>query len=275
MKYDDLSYVQKARVDTLFAAVKSGETDRFMTILESLKEIPRNEIADRYRDSVLSVAVKEYRPEVVEFLLTNGFSIQEAMVSSPAKRAVNCLFIARTPDMLKILVEHGADVNSKDVQTGDDTLLQHLAGADRMRLVRDVLAYGADVHATNHNGQTAAHTAAQFARLSMLEQLIERGADMNVRDRWGSTPLMYAVQQVANSPLLKDGASVVELLATQPGVDFAQKNNDGKSLLQLAKKNDAIKRILRAAKITNGIDVAMTEKDKPVASSASYSGPSL
>jgi ankyrin repeat protein len=185
------------------------------------------------------------------------------------------MFIARTPEMLKVLVAHGGDVNSKDVQTSDDTLLQHLAGADRMRLVQDVLAYGADVDAVNHRGQTAAHTAAQFSRPSMLKQLIEYGADMNVRDQWGFTPLMYAVQVLGDSPNRSHGMEVVELLAAQPGVDFAQKTNDGKSMIQLAKRNDPLKRLLRASKITSGIDAAMTDKDKPSTSSVSHAGPSL
>lgn len=58
--------------------------------------------------------------------------------------------------------------------------------------VRAALDLGASVDATNSNGQTAAHAAAGLGFDSILTLLAERGANLNLRDKRGQTPLAAA-----------------------------------------------------------------------------------
>lgn len=60
--------------------------------------------------------------------------------------------------MLQFLVEHGADVNARDVE-GLSAL--HLAAANRrVHTLEKLVSLGVDVHAKSFLGQTALHVAA-------------------------------------------------------------------------------------------------------------------
>jgi ankyrin repeat protein len=57
-----------------------------------------------------------------------------------------------------------------------------------------LLSKGADVHATDVNGSTPLHHAANMGNLRAAELLIERGADVNARDSNGRTPLYWSAK---------------------------------------------------------------------------------
>jgi ankyrin repeat protein len=48
---------------------------------------------------------------------------------------------------------------------------------------------GADVNARDKNDGTPLHYAVARGHLSVVEFLIEKGADLNARNRYGKTPL--------------------------------------------------------------------------------------
>lgn len=56
-----------------------------------------------------------------------------------------------------------------------------------------VLNRGADVNARGRWHKTTLHNAAETANLAMIEALMHRGADVNVRDFVGVTPMAAAV----------------------------------------------------------------------------------
>ena len=71
----------------------------------------------------------------------------------------------------------------------------------------------ADVNAPDVNGRTALHSAVvawAFIR-TVLDSVIKLGADPNVTDEYGCTPLLYAVEQKETnfvSALISAGADV-------------------------------------------------------------------
>jgi uncharacterized protein len=56
-----------------------------------------------------------------------------------------------------------------------------------------LLEAGVDVNATDRQGWTALHYAAQDYRVEIARQLLEHGAQVNARDAHGNTPLWRAV----------------------------------------------------------------------------------
>jgi len=52
-----------------------------------------------------------------------------------------------------------------------------------------MLDEGADVNEGDYDRRTALHLAASEGQLDVVRLLIERGADVSARDRWGGTPL--------------------------------------------------------------------------------------
>ena len=109
--------------------------------------------------------------------------------------------------MMRALVEGGAAPDAT-LEDGTTPLMAPLArrhrrpGADRaaveagtLEAVRTAAELGNDIHAANAAGNTALHYAAASAFDSVVEYLVSRGADVELRNAAGQTPLaMTAVR---------------------------------------------------------------------------------
>ncbi|GKT61108.1 ankyrin repeat protein [Colletotrichum tofieldiae] len=90
------------------------------------------------------------------------------------------------------------------VNTGDDKYSLYLSGRDEAfdmvpELVRLLIAEGVAVDATDADQQTALHVAATFGELGVVELLLTKGANPEMQDVFGATPLDLAKKQ---SPLV-------------------------------------------------------------------------
>jgi ankyrin repeat protein len=95
--------------------------------------------------------------------------------------------------LAELLLKKGADVGAEATLKFGGTPL--LWGAERQpEMVALLLAHGADVRDFNsRNGQSALHCCARCNNSAeMAELLIAKGADINARDNSGKTPLRYA-----------------------------------------------------------------------------------
>src|SRR5437868_1869212 len=88
-------------------------------------------------------------------------------------------------------------------------------------IFKTLLAAGADPNAVDHRGESVLHYAATFATPTMVQQLLERKPDVNVRNAAGETPLITAMT-----------ARVMELLLAA-GADVHARRNDGLTALDI------------------------------------------
>ncbi len=118
------------------------------------------------------------------------------------------------------LIAQGADVNAAVAETGETPLHGALAKAGRpyfAHVVRLLLDHGADANArtlpgvetgafmrdVRTRGETPLHRAAAYAGHSVIELLLERGADREARDAHGDSPLTWASRHQRPGVILK------------------------------------------------------------------------
>lgn len=190
----------------------------------------------------MAEAARNPDPQVMRALVNLGGSVS-AMDTFKTTPLQNAAQLNPDPAMITMLIELGADITGAP---GDEGLPLHLAvewNPKPAGIVAALLAAGADVHATDDKGRTAldlaegrasvpgmteaitALKAAGAQRSTSLWDVLEHGTmedittalatkpDLNVRDRNGWTPLMWAVQCGRNGEvveaLITAGATVI------------------------------------------------------------------
>jgi len=117
-----------------------------------------------------------------------------------------------TPEIVRLLLEKGADVNYRDSLTGE-TALTIAAGFAPAETVGLLLERGAEVDVVETmTSFTALINAASIGRSDSVRLLLGRGAKVNLADRDDMTPLHYAAVHGKNPEtarlLLAGGANV-------------------------------------------------------------------
>lgn len=162
------------------------------------------------RETALSIAINENRPEIVKMLLKHGAEVNEDAGRLP-------LIIAlRNTKILKVLLENGADINAIDSR-GFTALLALLAEQSYSfndnfeQIVEILLDKGADTNIGSKGDFPTTPLGAAVGRqkTSIVELLIKHNADVDKRTSYNSsdylaTPLIIAVRE--------NRADVVELL---------------------------------------------------------------
>jgi ankyrin repeat protein len=102
-------------------------------------------------------------------------------------------------EMLKIALDNGA--SARNVTTPvDSTALITAAHLGHVEAVRLLIAHKAPLDHVNGRGWTALHEAVALGNggpnhVATVEALVKAGADVDIKDRQGATPLAYARQR--------------------------------------------------------------------------------
>lgn len=104
------------------------------------------------------------------------------------------LMVARSSEVVALLVAHGADVKARSKR--GETALAGAASRGDLAAVKLLLDQGADVNATDYRGYTPLMQAAQYDRDSpeLIRLLLDRGASINVTAE-GQTPITIAARR--------------------------------------------------------------------------------
>lgn len=150
------------------------------------------------------------------------------------------------PDMIVLLLRHGADVDSVEKESGNSSL--HIAATYGYGQVAELLLKsGATVDMKNHLGQSPLHCVAQYGQEHLVAILLAHGANIEALDNNGSTALDLALQGDCSHAADKTGSSVymvaAELVARgaeahRPSylvsADINAKKKDRKTMLHFA-----------------------------------------
>jgi ankyrin repeat protein len=162
-----------------------------------------------------------------------------------------------SPDVIRLLLEHGADVNARVVHAGEDdderrTPLHVAAERGRVEVVCLLLEHGANVGAEDDNGRTPLHDAADYraidpnyltvehhisGKVDVVRVLLEHGAKVGAEDNEGRTPLHMAA---------KYGEIKVVRVLLEHGAKVDAKDKKGRTPFQMASawREDGIRGLL-------------------------------
>ncbi len=98
-------------------------------------------------------------------------------------------------DAVKVLLDHGAAVDTSDKSRFANTALDAAVAANHADVVRILLAAGAPVNVRDSVRATPLHKAAAHGNPDIVRMLLEKGADVSAVGDDGKTPLAHAVAQ--------------------------------------------------------------------------------
>ena len=156
--------------DDVHVAATRGDTDEVAALLSMDSRLTRTFDADGW--SPLHLAAHFGHAAVVELLLHNNAPVDLRSTNQMANTALHAALAGRRNEVVKILLDAGADVNAS--QHGGWTPL-HSAAANGDRSVIDLLfAHGADAALANDAGVTPAAFARERGHADIAEYLERR-----------------------------------------------------------------------------------------------------
>ena len=155
-------------------------------------------------NSALHVASTKGHYKVISCLLNRGASLTlKDEKFSPLFTAIH----HKRLEAVDVLLDAGADPNvvvSKEHEQGQRPLhhvaYRHIGDLDYMSRLVD---HGADINVLDKRGLTPLHLASTANNLKAVEYLLSRGADANIRTKKGSTALSVAKSEEMKSLLRK------------------------------------------------------------------------
>lgn len=168
----------------------------------------------------------------------NSFSFRVGYTPLHTAASVNHI------EMVKLLIRHGANINSKD--KADNSPLHLAIYNGHGKLAKLLIESGAYIHSRNYNGNLPIQMAAHAGLPEVIQQLIEAGSPINAQDQVGDTPLHDAALQ---------GQVEAAQVLLGAGADVNATNNAGKTPLDLAEQqgHGSLTEVLKAASGQQGI----------------------
>jgi ankyrin repeat protein len=193
----------------------------------------------RGRTALVLAALSDRSADIVKLLVASGADVKA--VDAFKVTALTAAAVGNDLDTIRVLVDAGLDVNATDFFGA--TPLMYSAGHGNLEAVRLFLAKGANVNVVSNDGSfqkvkagtialgnfTALHNAAPYGSATLVNVLLDAGANVNVRDVRGMTPLMLAAATDHR------GAGVVQALIAK-GADVNIKSVAGETALDWARK---------------------------------------
>ena len=220
---------------TLMIAANAGSVEEVKLLLDAGLDV--NATESEKGQNALMWAAAEGHPDVVDLLIQKG-----ANVNTATKSGFTALAFATMKNdsaSVRFLVKAGADPNYA-LPDKDKTKMLLVAGAyESKEAAIALLDGGADPNVADRMGRTPLHIASQAGSLELVRKLVSKGADLNARTARISTPDpgFFRPPSGEQTPLLlaaKFNQVDVMRVLIEAGADTKLKAQDGTTLFLAA-----------------------------------------
>ena len=178
----------KRNADTLAAvtyAASEGDVDAVRTLLKRGLPIDSGDYDGR---TTLHLAAVEGNLKVVECLIQEGanVNVKDRWGQTPLQEAVR----HKHGQVVEFLSKAGARLDYEDPAAQ----LCAAASEGDIEQLKKLLDNGINPDLGDYDNRAALHLAASEGNVDVLVYLVSRKADINVKDRWGGTPLEDAIR---------------------------------------------------------------------------------
>lgn len=101
----------------------------------------------------------------------------------------------RSPEIVRLLIEHGADINAQDRKLLTPLHFTSVSENPASEIVKVLIEHGADINALDERKRTPFHLAAYYSlalKGDIVRQFISHGANIDAKDERGRTPFQVA-----------------------------------------------------------------------------------
>ncbi|XP_067565177.1 fibronectin type 3 and ankyrin repeat domains protein 1 [Pseudorca crassidens] len=209
----------------LHRAVNVNDEDLLLRILQGGNV--KVDVPNKFGFTALMVAAQRGYTRLVKILVSNGTDVN--LQNGSGKDSLMLACYAGHLDVVKYLRRHGASWDARDL--GGCTALHWAADGGHCNVIEWMIKDGCEVDPTDAgSGWTPLmRVSAVSGNQEVASLLIDAGADVNMKDKDGKTPLMVAV--------LNNHEELVQLLLDK-GADASVKNEFGKGVLEMARVFD-------------------------------------
>ncbi|KAH8200508.1 hypothetical protein TruAng_005338 [Truncatella angustata] len=219
---------------------KAATTTDDLEVLEALWEYTNGNISADTIDQSLYNTTDNKKTDTVQLLLMK-FGADANAQGDDYGNALTASAYDGTLDILKLLLDHGATVNSDD-----GWALQTAATEGHVDVVKELLSRDANVNARTSNPgfpqQTALQGACELGRAEIVDILLEHGADPNLGGGEDAYPIITAARN-GQAEIIAVARKVASLEPLQQLLDAgaeidATDNNGDTALIAAASVND-------------------------------------
>lgn len=207
--------------------IEAGDLKAFQEIFKKIKTPYAHH--KKYGDTLLSGSITKGKTQIAVWILSQGIDPNDGSKQLPLNNAVlrSSWYGDTTLALIEELLKNGADVNARGKIWGKTPL--HQAKLVSYDVVKILLEYGADPNIQDKKGQTPLHLfSGHVGEVRTIQLLIEQGAKASIQDNEGNTPLHKMIGHWTG----EDSVKILELLIGA-GANAGVKNKDGKTALDL------------------------------------------
>lgn len=211
---------------------------------------------DEHGKTVLYKEVKRKNFVTIKFLLTSGADINAEDNEGKTVLFDACLEGLSNLKMIDFLIEHGADIDYRDLlertviddivemiliqscrkRPSSRRFLDMIDGEDYYGLLKRMLGQKPKMNIAKSNGQTILFDVIPYSNLDVIKLLLNNGADANITDEEGNTPLSILVDEGLKIKRLKERELFLERIVflMKYRIDLNAVDKDGRTVFHKA-----------------------------------------